>query len=201
LERFRIADDRTRLKAVLGWPEDVPAFFTLRRLVPRMGLDSLLYALREVKSAGCSFVTIIGGQGPLRNELQKLIDDLGLKGLVYLVGHIPDSQLPAYYAAADAFLLPTAELECFGLIVLEALACGRPVLSTPVGAIPEILARIEPKWLARDQTPPAIADLIIEYLAGRLPRHAPEQLRHTVERLYAQPKILERLVSLALGAS
>ncbi len=68
------------------------------------------------------------------------------------------------YGAADAFVLPTSELECFGLPVLESLACGRPVLAAPVGAIPELLRPFEPAWLADGSSPEAIADA-----AGPLP--------------------------------
>ena len=97
------------------------------------------------------------------------------------------------YAAGDAFVLPTAELECFGLIALEAMACGRPVLATPVAAIPEIMRNFEEQWLAASADEGAIADLIGAHLAGRLPAHAPEELRRRTEELYSQDDHLAKL--------
>jgi glycosyltransferase involved in cell wall biosynthesis len=103
------------------------------------------------------------------------------------------------YAAADAFVLPTAELECFGLIVLEALACGRPVLATPVGAIPEVMGRFERGWLAQDNSADAVAQLLRDFLAGALPSHDPAALREIVAQHYSRQQALECLVAVVLG--
>ncbi len=135
-KRFQIVANQHALKVRLSWPTDVPVLFTLRRLVARMGLDGLLYALQHVKAPVGSSTWSIGGAGPSRVQLEGMISQLGLSDCVRLAGFVPDDLLPIMYAAADAFVLPTAELECFGIIVLESLACGRPVLATPVGAIP-----------------------------------------------------------------
>src|SRR5207249_11624167 len=65
------------------------------------------------------------------------------------LGFIPDETLPSYYHAADVFVLPTRELEGFGLVTVEALACGTPVLGTPVGATPEVLSGLEDRKSTR----------------------------------------------------
>lgn len=199
LDRFKIVHDRQAAKSRLGWPMDVPVFFTLRRLVPRMGLDRLLLALQKVQAAGYNFYLVLGGSGPLRTQLETMVSDLGLLGCVLLIGHVPEDSLPLMYAAADAFVLPTMELECFGLIALESLACGRPVLATPVAAIPEILDRFEPRWLARDATVDAIAHLLIRFLENDLPAHDPQELRDGVAMHYARERVLSQLVTTALG--
>lgn len=199
LDRFQIVPDRQAAKSRLGWPSDIPVFFTLRRLVPRMGINRLLLALQKVKVAGYKFYLVLGGSGPLRTQLETMVTDLGLLGSVSLIGHVPEASLPLMYAAADAFVLPTMELECFGLIVLEALACGRPVLATPVAAIPEILDRFEPRWLARDATVNAIAHLLIGFLKNGLPAHDPQELRDGVATHYARERVLRQLVTTALG--
>ncbi|MGI9860913.1 glycosyltransferase family 4 protein [Moorella naiadis] len=200
LDRFKIIQDREAAKSQLGWPRDVPVFFTLRRLVPRMGLDRLLYALREVKSAGREFYLVIGGGGPLQVQLETLAEELGLKGYVNFTGFVPEDILPAMYAAADAFILPTVEMECFGLIALEALACGRPVLVTPVGAIPEVVGRFERRWLAEDTSVRAISHLLSDFLRGVLPSHDPTALRETVARYYSRERVLGQLIATAQGA-
>lgn len=199
LEKFKIVPDRQALKIHLNWPIDIPVFFTLRRLVPRMGLDRLLYAIKYIKLAGWDTYLVIGGDGPLRSQLEALTKELGLERNVCFVGIVPEETLPRMYAAADVFVLPTAELECFGLIVIEALACGRPVLATPVGAIPEILNKIEPLWLAKDGTAESIAQLIQQFLRKELPTHAPEYLRQIVSRIYSKDIVLSKLVETALN--
>ncbi len=199
LERFKIIKNRNEAKYQLGWPLDMPTLFTLRRLVPRMGLDGLLYALKEVKSSGETFYLVLGGVGPLRSNLEVLAEKLGIKDNVRFIGYVPDEILPLMYGAADVFVLPTSELECFGLIALEALASGRPVLATPVGAIPEIMGRFEKGWLANDSSIRSISRLIKDFLKGDLPFHSPEELREKVAKYYSKNIILEQLVSTAFG--
>lgn len=198
LQRFQVIADRRQAKLQLGWPTDVPVFFTLRRLVPRMGLDRLLHALEKVKRAGEQFHMVIGGSGPLRSQLERYVSELNLTERVSFTGFVPEAMLPLMYAAADAFVLPTAELECFGLIAIEALACGRPVLATPVGAIPEVLGRLERGWLAQDSSSDAIGYLLMSFLRGALPSHDSATLRATVAANYSQTHVLERLTATAL---
>ena len=114
-------------------------------------------------------------------------------------GRVPETRLPEHYGACDAFVLPTARLECFGLILLEALACGRPTLATPVGAIPEIVRRFEPDWLASGPSPKEIAALIGRYLRGELPNVDPQTLRSGVEERDSAPRVIGELVRKTLG--
>ena len=199
LNRFTIAADRQTAKLHLGWPTDHPVFFTVRRLVPRMGIDRLLRATRRLLDRGLDFHLMIGGAGPLRASLEKLGRDLRLAGRVRFLGYVPDSHLPLMYAACDAFVLPSAALECFGLIAIEALACGRPVLASPLAAIPEILNRFEPRWMARSASEEAIAELLADFLLGKLPMHPAEELRSVVARHYDSGSAIPRLTELLLN--
>jgi glycosyltransferase involved in cell wall biosynthesis len=139
LERFRIVSDRAAARAQLEWPVDVPVLFTVRRLVPRMGLDRLIQAMPRIGADGRPCLLVIAGEGPLRGALQGLARNLHLESSVQFSGRVDETTLSTMYGAADAFVLPTRALECFGLIAIEALASGVPVLATPTGAIPEIL--------------------------------------------------------------
>src|SRR5207248_2301877 len=114
---------------------------------------------------------------PLMGSLQQQIQDLNLSDCVKLIGAVSESQLSKMYAAADAFVIPTTALECFGLIAVEAMSAGTPVLSTPVGALTEVIGPMEPRWLARDNSPRAIAELIGEFVAGNLPVHDAGEIR------------------------
>ncbi|MDO8885924.1 glycosyltransferase, partial [Candidatus Oleimmundimicrobium sp.] len=74
---------------------------------------------------------LLVGEGPLKNDLKKLATDLGIEDRVHFVGKVVDDDLPAYYHACDVFTLPSvARSEAFGLVQLEAHACGKPVVST-----------------------------------------------------------------------
>lgn len=198
VDQFTIAKDREALKQRFGWRMDVPVLFTLRRLVPRNGIDRLVQALKWVKDAGYDFQMLIGGSGPLKAELEALTNDLDLADTVQFLGFVSDDDLPLMYAACDLFVLPTSALECFGLITLEAFATGRPVVATPVGAIPEVINAVEPQWLAPDATAEGIASVIKAYLNDELPKHEPEALRLFVVRHYAQSRVIKQLVDVAL---
>ncbi len=199
LERFRILDDREAVKKSLGWPADLPVLFTLRRLVPRMGLDRLLRAVGALRDQGKNVYLVIGGTGPMAEPLKELAASLGLQDVIRFAGRVSDVELPAMYGACDAFVLPTTALECFGLIALEALACGRPVLATPVGAIPEVLNHFEPDWLAKSNDEQGITRLIESFLNGELPAHSPEELRNRTDRLYSNYVRLPELARTILG--
>ena len=188
---FTIAKERENLKHQLGVKSNSPFFFTLRRLEPRNGVDMLIYALKLVKEAGYDFQMVIGGNGTQKESLIQLRDRLGLTNNIRFLGRVSDEDLPLWYSACDAFLLPTHSLECFGIITLEAFASGRPVIATPVGAIPEIVNQVEPRWLSADNLSTSYAKTLLSYLHGDFPHHPPQALRDFVIQHY------EREVKLA----
>jgi len=155
-DRFRPAD-RAEARRALGLPAGRPLVLTLRNLEARMGLDALLRALAEVRRAVPDVLLLVGGTGSLRAELEALAASLDLGAHVRFLGWVADAELPRWYQAADVFVLPTRALEGFGLVTVEALASGTPVLGTPVGATPEILGALAPSPLFEDASPAAIA--------------------------------------------
>ena len=92
---------------------------------------------------------------------------MGLGGRVSLVGRVTDSDLVAYYQAADAFVLPTSAMEGFGISTVEALSTNLPVIGTPAGATPEILMPIDQRLVTADTSADAIADGIVSWLGWR----------------------------------
>ncbi len=144
LDRFHPAPDRRRVRAELGLPIDRPLLLTVRNLETRMGLDTLLSAMAVVARGAPDAHLLIGGAGSLRPALEAQARALGLDKQVTFLGFVAEADLPRYYQAADVFVLPTRELEGFGLVTVEALACGTPVLGTRVGATPELLEPIDP---------------------------------------------------------
>lgn len=136
---FRPAQDRAALRRRLDLPPDGPLLVTVRNLVPRMGLEDLIRGMPAITSAFPDATLLIGGAGPLRGDLERLAEAAGVAARIRFLGYVPEDRLPDLLGAADLFVLPTRMLEGFGLVTVEALACGTPVIGTPVGATPEIL--------------------------------------------------------------
>jgi glycosyltransferase involved in cell wall biosynthesis/SAM-dependent methyltransferase len=164
LGRFRPAADRATLRRALGLPPGVPLLLTVRNLERRMGLDTLISAFALLRLKHPDAVLLIGGAGPLRADLEAQASSLGVQEQVRFLGFVPESDLPRFYQAADCFVLPTRELEGFGLITAEALASGTPVLGTPVGATPEVLGPLAPRLLFRDTQPAVMAEDLRRFL-------------------------------------
>ncbi|MDZ4854185.1 MAG: glycosyltransferase [Nitrospirota bacterium] len=144
LATFYPAQDRNEVRRELKLPEGRTLLFTVRNLVPRMGLEHLLEAMTMLGEEQQNLLLLIGGEGQLRPRLEELIRSKGLEDSVLLLGFVPEEQLAKYYQASDLVVMPTLQLEGFGLVTVEALACGTPVMGTPVGAIPEVLSAVDP---------------------------------------------------------
>jgi glycosyltransferase involved in cell wall biosynthesis len=100
--------------------------FALGRHVYYKGFDVLLDAMQHIDAQ-----LILGGDGPLKAELQQQAERLGITHKVIFTGSIPEANLAAYFNACDVFCLPSVEQsEAFGLVQLEAMACGKPVVCT-----------------------------------------------------------------------
>lgn len=104
--------------------------FSMGRLVSYKGLEFLIDAAQYLPD---NFVVVIGGTGPLQRKLQLQIQTSRLSGKVFLEGFIPGSQLSAYYHAAACFVLSSVEkTEAFGIVQIEAMSCGTPVVATSI---------------------------------------------------------------------
>lgn len=179
-------------KKSAGIPLGKTVFLTIRNLVPRMGLDSLIRAFEKsplLKEKGLLF---IGGKGILEQPLKERVRDLGLGDSVRFLGHIPEEKLPETYQWADFFVLPTSQLEGFGLVILESMACGTPVLGTPVGAIPEILGAFDARLLFGGHEWKDMMEKLEEIIEKRDTYcFDPASCRRFVEKRYSWAKMAE----------
>lgn len=104
--------------------------FSLGRLVPYKGYDYLIEAGQYINE---DCVILIGGTGPMREELEERIKRLGLVGKVELLGRIPDEELPVYYHACDIYCMSSVQkTEAFGIVQIEAMSCGKPLIATNI---------------------------------------------------------------------
>lgn len=141
------ASSEIDVKQNVGFPVDKVVFLTVRNLVPRMGLENLIEAFSQSEILREKGKLYIGGTGFLLNGLKEMVEKSNLQNSISFLGYISDEDLPEKYQAADFFVLPTEKLEGFGLVILEAMACGTPVIGTPVGAIPELIELFDKKLL------------------------------------------------------
>lgn len=146
-DRFQAHLSRQQAREQLNFPQDRFILFTPRRLVNRMGISLLLQALASLKSQVPEVWLAIAGKGVLREQLEQQATELELNDYVKFLGYLPDEQLPFAYQAADLTVVPSQALEGFGLVVLESLASGTPVLCTPVGGMIEILGKFTPELI------------------------------------------------------
>jgi len=174
MDRARIAIHRTGLDAdlfrpydrkmcrdQLGLPRGVPVLATVGALIPRKGQKFAIEALVALPDA----ILLLAGKGEDENALKSLAERLGVAGRVRFLGAVPHGELPVVLNAADVFVLPTAS-EGLANAWVEALACGTPVVTTPIPGAQELVT--DPAWgrlVPRDAT--AIATAVQELLATR----------------------------------
>jgi glycosyltransferase involved in cell wall biosynthesis len=106
---------------------------------------------------------LIGGDGPLQNWLEEYMSRANLNTRIKLVGWIPHDELPDHLNQTKLLVLPSYT-EALPNIILEAMACGTPVLSTAVGAIPDIIRNGETGFIMQDNSPDCIARDIVRAL-------------------------------------
>ena len=171
LERFSPAggEQRRALRARLGVHGEGPVLLTVRRLVRRMGLEILLEAVPALRQRFPGLVVLVGGAGYLAVELRERAAAAGVADCVRFLGFVPDEDLPDLYRAADLFVLPTLEMEGFGVVTLEAFASGVPVVATPVGANPEVAGSLDPATIADSTSATDLAAAVVRGLE-RAPR-------------------------------
>jgi glycosyltransferase involved in cell wall biosynthesis len=120
----------------LDLPEAGFMAVAVRRLTARMGLEELIRAWSLLPAPAH---LIIAGEGSERERLERLIDDLEMADRIQLLGRVEDELLPRLYQAGDVSVVPSLALEGFGLVVLESLACGTPVIASDTGGMAEVL--------------------------------------------------------------
>lgn len=143
-ERFRPVTEAAELTGVrerLGLGDE-PFVLAIGTVQPRKNYPLLIRAFRPVAARLPHSLVIAGGQGWLSEELPAEIERQGLAGRVHLAGFVDDADLPALYSAAELLAFPSL-YEGFGLPLLEAMACGTPVISSDASSLPEVARRGE----------------------------------------------------------
>lgn len=193
LKHFQNNLSRLTAREQLGWSTERPILFTSRRLVHRMGIDKLLTAIAKIKPVVPDIWLAIAGRGHIQNSLEKQALELGLENQVRFLGFLPDQQLPIAYQAADLTVMPSQSFEGFGLAILESLACGTPVLCTPVGGMPEILQPFTPELITDSIAVDSLANKLQEVMLAKIVLPTREECRNYAAENYDWTNIAQRV--------
>jgi D-inositol-3-phosphate glycosyltransferase len=157
-KRFRPMQ-KTMARQRLGLDPRGLVLLTIGRLTPQKGQARIINALACFGEYARPQLIVVGGSGnddPEQQHLQNVALEAGVQKQVHFVGSVPHRDLPTYYAAADVFVL-ASHYESFGLVGLEALACGRPVVATPVGIMNDLARMHSPGVVVTDGSPEGLA--------------------------------------------
>ncbi len=155
---FRPPPDRAAARAVLGLAR--PTLLSVGHLIERKGHDRVIEAMRLLPDCGL----LIAGEGPERAPLEALISRLDLDARVRLLGALPHAELPALYGAADLLVLASSR-EGWANVLLEAMACGTPVVAAPIPGNSEVVQERAAGVIAGARTPEALAAAVRDRLA------------------------------------
>ena len=161
LELFQPMDNEAARKR-LGFNGSRRNILFVGRMEPLKGIDKLLMAMTYLKNKHQFRLLIVGGDGHSQHEierLQQLSRELNIQDSVNFLGLIKQEELPLYYSAADVCVVPSY-YESFGLVALESLACGTPVVATDVGIAREVIHQGETGYVVADNSPHHLAQKI-----------------------------------------
>lgn len=166
LQRFSPVD-RLAARERIGVPANNKMLFSVGYLIERKGHNIAIEAMARLPQ---DYMLVIAGTGPEREKLERLASELGVKERVQFAGQIPNEDLKWWYSAADALVLCSSR-EGWANVLLEAMACGTPVVATNIWGTPEVVASPEAGRLMAARTPTALVDACNE-LFGAYPDSA-----------------------------
>jgi glycosyltransferase involved in cell wall biosynthesis len=192
VERFKPAPTmRAEVRKKLGIPNDAIVVATVRRIVYKNGVDTLLECARIALSKNPRLIFLVMGKGPDFSEMQDRVRQFGMEKNFLLVGFVSDEHLPSYYNAADFFVLPSKSGEGLPLVALEAMACGLPIIATDVGGIGEVLIGGYGKLVA-PRNPSEMSEAVLEFSQIKL-KELSEKVRQKMVHQFSWDVNVEKL--------
>ncbi len=188
-ERFAIGTKSPRLLRRYGLTPQTPVILTVCRLAGAeryKGYDQMIRALPQILCGVPNARYVLVGTGPDRSRIERLVAGLGVQDAVVLAGFVPDEELSEHYNLCDLFAMPS-KAEGFGIVYLEALACGKPVLAGNKDGSRDALNDGELGLLVDPDDTAEIASEIIRVLRRQHPHpnlFRPELLRQRVTELF-----------------
>jgi glycosyltransferase involved in cell wall biosynthesis len=198
--RFQVGQKPTDLLQRYGLSPDQPVILTVNRLAAGESFhsyDQVLHALPLIQKAVPNVHYLIVGKGNDRERLEHLIQSKQLQDCVTLTGFVSDEELPNYYNLCDVFAMPS-KLEGFGIVYLEAMASGKPVVGGMDGAI-DALDQGRLGAILNPDDVPLLAETLIQILQKHYPNpllYQPHALREKVIQTFGMPAFQHRLAHL-----
>ena len=171
--RFRRME-REEARGIMGFGSE-PSFLYVGRLVSKKGLFTLILAFRSVLKEIPEARLRIAGKGKMKNVLISMSKALGINESIDFLGYVPDELLNPLFSSADIFVLPSSFGESFGIVLLEAMASGTPVIGTKVGGVEEILGNGRYGVLVSPSDPSELANAMVSLMGD-------ENRRRVLER-------------------
>jgi len=194
IRRFNVKNENNYRKK-LGMKKEEILVLSVQRLVLKKGIKYLLYAMSMVVKEDPNVKLVIIGEGPEKPQLIKLIKKMKITKNVKIAGFVGSEVLPKYYSACDIFVLHSL-YEQFGIVLLEAMACGKPVVSTKVGAIPEIVENGKTGFLVDLKNPKQLSEAILKLASDEnLRNKLGKEGRKKVEKKYDWDIITDRYLN------
>ncbi len=157
--------ESSAIRKQLGFSSDSQLILFVGRLVPYKGLRTLLRAFRRVHKQNPSAQLVLIGSGPESSHLRRLSKQLGVANSTRFLGKVSREVLRDVYSACDLFVLPSrSRSEAFGIVLLEAMARGKPVVATHVGGIPYVVNHGKTGFLVPPHDPVPLAKRISRLL-------------------------------------
>ena len=164
IEDFDIGYSKEECRKRLGLPTDKSIILFLSALYSFKGPHILIKAMPKIVKEASDTELVFVGKGVMREELEMLSKKLGVENNVKFVGFVDDSFKKAlYYKSADIFTFPSF-LEIFGIVNLEAMACGIPIVASKIGGVPDVVKDDENGLLVPPKDSEALADAVIYLL-------------------------------------
>lgn len=192
INKFKPIDGaKNKIRNKLDINKDSKVALTVRRLVYKNGVDTLLKSAETTIKKDPNIVFLIIGKGPDLVEMKSRIRQQELEKNIKFLGFISDDDLSAYYNAADFFILPSKSGEGLPLVSLEAMACGLPVIATDVGGIKEI---IEEKYgiIIPPDDPASMEEAILDFSQRNLSSNK-KDLRELIKQKHSWDKNVRKL--------
>ncbi len=166
VERFSLSLSNKDAREELKLENDARIVVSVASLSPKKGTEYLIRALKTIIEEEPTTKLYLIGKGTEEAKLRTLVQALHLTEYILFVGSIPNRVVPEYLAASDVFVLPSLE-EAFGIVLLEAMAAGLPIVATNVGGIPSIVADGVNGFLVEPRNPAQIAEAVLKLLADK----------------------------------
>ena len=173
LDLFRSDEAGIATDTSPNYDDEKPVILSVGRLINWKGVTYVIQAMPLILAQLPEARLVICGDGPERKNLEELTGQLNLTKSVTFEGNVPNSRLPDYYRTASLFVLPsiviesTGETEALGVVLLEAMASGTPVIGSKVGGIPDIIEEGRNGFLAEQKNPQDLADKIVRLLSNK----------------------------------